>query len=199
MDDYRNKGHKEQNNQSRFEQETGGKSTVGELVIKAVNGDTNAFGELYSLFVEKIYRYVYYHTRSKSFSEDITGEVFLKAWRSISSCRGKENTFSAWLFRIAHNQMIDEIRKKQRQPTLSIESDENISDPVSNVESYSEQQELLGVIDRLPQNQRQVIILKFIEGLDNREIAGIMTKREGAIRVLQMRALATIKKELNKE
>jgi len=199
MDDCRNKGHQENINHPAFKPETSEKSTVEKLVVQAVNGNTDAFGELYSLFVEKIYRYIFYHVKSKTTTEDITGEVFLKAWRAIGSCRGKENTFSSWLYRIAHNQLIDEIRKRQRQPSWEIETVETISDKTAGVEKNLEQQELLGVIDHLPSNHRQVIILKFIEGFDNREIASIMGKSEGAIRVLQMRALSTLRKELSKE
>ncbi|MFC1991122.1 RNA polymerase sigma factor [Chloroflexota bacterium] len=199
MSDFRNKGYSENNNQSAFESEPSEKSKVERLVIQAVNGNTDAFGDLYTIFVEKIYRYVFHHINSKTAAEDITGEVFLKAWRAISSCRGKENAFSPWLYRIAHNQMVDEIRKRQRRPALELENVETIRDSESNVEGYSEQQELLKVIDHLPPNQRQVIILKFIEGMDTREIAKIMGKSEGAIRVMQMRALSALKKELEKE
>ena len=199
MDDFRNKGHQENINQPAFEPETSEKSKVEKLVVQAVNGNTDAFGKLYIIFVEKIYRYIFYHVKSKTAAEDITGEAFLKAWRAISSCRGKENTFSSWLYRIAHNQMIDEIRKRQRRPSLELENIENISDSESSVERYLEQQELLEVVDCLPPNQRRLIILKFIEGMDNREIANIMGKSEGALRVMQMRALSTLKKELSKE
>ena len=199
MDEFRNKGHQENINQPAFEPETSEKSKVEKLVVQAVNGNTDAFGELYIIFVEKIYRYILYHVKSKTTAEDITGEVFLKAWQAISSCRGKENTFSSWLYRIAHNQMIDEIRKRQRRPSLQLENIENISDSESSVEGYLEQQELLELVDCLSPNQRRLIILKFIEGMDNREIANIMGKSEGAIRVMQMRALATLKKEISKE
>jgi len=95
--------------------------------------------------------------------------------------------------------MIDEIRRSQRRPSLLIETVESVTDTTHGAEEYLEQQELLGVIDYLPANQRQVIILKFIEGLDNREIASIMGKSEGAIRVLQMRALAALRKKLSRE
>ncbi len=199
MSDFRNKGYQENEDQTAFEPETSEKSKIEKLVVQAVNGNTNAFGELYTLFVEKIYRYVFYHIKRKTAAEDITGEVFLKAWRAISSCGGKENTFSPWLYRIAHNQLVDEIRKRQRRPSLELDNVETISDSENSVEGYSEQQELLKLIDRLPPNQRQVIILKFIEGMDNREIAKIMGKSEGALRVMQMRALAALRKELTKE
>lgn len=172
---------------------------VEKLVIGAVNGRTDAFGELYIIFVEKIYRYLFYHVKSKTFAEDITEEVFLKAWRAIKSCKGKESTFSSWLYRIAHNQMVDEIRKRQRRPALELENVENIGDNRERVEKSQEQLELAEVIDRLSPNQRQVIILKFIEGLDNPDIARIMDKSEGAIRILQMRGLSRLKEELEKE
>jgi len=199
MDDYRNKGNQGNKNQPSFEPETSEKYKVEKLVVQAVNGDTDAFGDLYIIFVEKIYRYVFYHIKSKMAAEDITGEVFLKAWRAIGSCRGKESTFSPWLYRIAHNQLVDEIRKKDRHVSLELDNVEIISDSESSVERYPEKQELLKLIDRLPSNQRQVILLKFIEGMDNREIAKIMNKSEGAIRVTQMRALAALREELGKE
>jgi len=199
MSDFRNKGHQENKNQLAFEPETSEKSKVEKLVVQAVNGNTDAFGDLYIIFVEKIYRYVFYHIKSKTAAEDITGEVFLKAWRAISSCRGKENAFSPWLYRIAHNQLVDEIRKRQRRPSLELDNVETIRDSENSVERYAEQQELLKLIDRLPSNQRRVIILKFIEGMGNREIAKIMGKSEGALRVMQMRALAALRKELGKE
>lgn len=198
MSDWRSKSYQENISQPVLKRETGETSAVEKLVIQAVDGSTDAFGELYTLFVEKIYRYVLYHVKNKAVTEDITGEVFLKAWRAISSCRGREYSFSAWLYRIAHNQLVDEIREKQRSPFLRLEDAESIRDSRSSVEEYSEQQELLGVIDCLPSNQRRVVILKFIEGFDNREIARTMGKREGAIRALQMRALATLRKELGK-
>jgi len=198
MSDFRNKGNQGNKNQQALEPQTIEKSKVVNLVVQAANGNTNAFGDLYIIFVEKIYRYVFYHIKSKTDAEDITEEVFLKAWRAISSCRGKENAFSSWLYRIAHNQLVDEIRKRQRRPSLELDKVESISDPVNSVERHSEQQELLELIDRLPSNQKRVIFLKFIEGMGYREIANIMGKSEGALRVLQMRALAALRKELSK-
>ncbi len=197
MDGWRNKDYRQNISQPADEPETVETSAVEKLVIQAVKGNTDAFGELYTLFAEKIYRYVFYQINSKTATEDITGEVFIKAWGAIKSCKGREKSFSSWLYRIAHNQIVDEIRKRQRRPSLELEDIESLSDPKNSVEECLEQQELLRVIDRLPSNQGRVIILKFIEGLDNGEIALIMGKREGTIRVLQMRALAKLKKELS--
>jgi len=199
MSDYRNKGYEANNGQTAFDLGASEKYNTENLVMQAINRNTDAFGQLYLIFVEKIYRYVFYHINNKTAAEDITGEVFLKAWRAIDSCRGKEKAFSAWLYRIAHNQMVDEIRRRQRRPSIELANIETVSDSKGSVEDYSEHQELLRFINRLPSNQKQVIILKFIEGMETREIAKIIGKSEGAIRILQMRGLSTLKKELDRE
>jgi len=169
------------------------------LVTQAISGDVEAFGELYTNHVTKIYRYVYYNVHDKEHAEDITQEVFLKAWKAIGSCRGKEKTFSSWLYRIAHNLIVDKLRKSQKQSSREAELPEDIRDTSDRMEISLEQRDLLKVIDVLPPNQRQVIVMKFIEEMDNREIAETMGKSTGAIRILQMRALETLRKTLGKE
>jgi RNA polymerase sigma factor (sigma-70 family) len=169
------------------------------LVTQAISGDVEAFGELYTNHVTKIYRYVYYNVHDKEHAEDITQEVFLKAWKAIGSCRGKEKTFSSWLYRIAHNLIIDKLRKSQKQSSREAELPESIRDTSDRMEISLEQKDLLKVIDVLSPNQRQVIVMKFIEEMDNREIAETMGKSTGAIRILQMRALETLRKTLGKE
>jgi len=175
------------------------------LVERAAGGDSEAFGELYSTYLDRIYRYVFYQVKDKTTAEDITEDVFIKAWKAISTCKGKAQTFSPWLFRIAHNNIIDIYRRKQKE--LSLETAIEIETVADNdngdgrlpVEKKQEQQQLMSTIACLPPNQRQVIILKFIEGLDNREIGQVMHKNQGAIRVLQMRALATLRQKVQKE
>jgi RNA polymerase sigma factor (sigma-70 family) len=169
------------------------------LVTQAISGDVEAFGELYTNHVTKIYRYIYYNVHDKEHAEDITQEVFLKAWKAIGSCRGKEKTFSSWLYRIAHNLIIDKLRKSQKQSSREAELPESIRDTSDRMEISLEQRDLLKVIDVLSPNQRQVIVMKFIEEMDNREIAETMGKSTGAIRILQMRALETLRKTLGKE
>jgi RNA polymerase sigma-70 factor (ECF subfamily) len=172
---------------------------IENLVKQAISGDVEAFGELYTDHVTKIYRYVYYNVHNKEHAEDITQEVFLKAWKAIGSCKGKEKTFSSWLYRIAHNLIIDKIRKSQKQSSREAELPEDIRDTSDRMEISLEQRDLLKVIDVLSPNQRQVIVMKFIEEMDNREIAETMGKSTGAIRILQMRALETLRNTLGKE
>jgi len=178
---------------------TGGQSEVVRLIKRAAGGNFEAFGELYNIYLERIYRYVFYQVRDKMTAEDLTEEVFLKAWKSIDTCRGKEQTFSSWLYRIAHNHVIDNLRSQRKYLSTDMEALAEVSSPELGEEGKLERQEMLEVISDLPQNQKQVIILKFIEGLDNREIGQIMGKSQGAIRVLQMRALAALRQRLSVE
>jgi RNA polymerase sigma-70 factor (ECF subfamily) len=171
---------------------------IVKLVQKAANGDSEAFGEIYIIYVEPIYRYVFYQVRDKMTAEDITEEVFFKAWNSIHSCKGKEKTFSSWLYRIAHNSMIDTLRSQKRELPLDSETATGIIDGKSELETRLEHKQLLDAIALLPENQRQVVVLKFIEGLDNQEVGQVMRKNQGAIRILQMRALNTLRTNLRR-
>jgi len=170
-------------------------TAIARLVEKAAGGDFGAFGELYNIFLDRIYRYVFYQVKDKMTAEDLTEEIFLKAWKAIGSYKGKGQAFSSWLYRIAHNHVIDDFRKKRKGASLEMETAAIIDNP----EQELVRQELLEGISCLPPQQKQVIILKFIEGLDNSEIEQIMGKSQGAIRVMQMRALATLQRRLDGE
>jgi RNA polymerase sigma-70 factor (ECF subfamily) len=169
------------------------------LVEKAAGGDFEAFGELYNIYLDRIYRYVFYQVKDKMTAEDLLEEIFVKAWKAIGSYRGKGQAFSAWLYRIAHNYLVDYFRKSQKRRSLEIERVAIVASDEGEFEKRATRQELLEALSCLRDNQRQVIILKFIEGLDNREISQIMGKSQGAIRILQMRALAILQKILGSE
>jgi len=171
-------------------------SEVAQLVDRAAGGNFEAFGQLYGIYLDRIYRYAFHQVRDRMTAEDITEEVFVKAWKAIKSCKGKGRTFSAWIYRIAHNHIINTLRNTQKFTSIEMENVADISDPKLEVEMKLEQQELTEMIADLPQNQRQVVVLKFIEGLDNREIGKIMRKSEGAVRILQMRALTTLRPKI---
>ena len=196
---FRSKDRKEQKTQAATEASNCNESETAGLVEIAAGGDFEAFGELYSIYLDRIYRYVFYQVKDKITAEDITEEVFVKAWKAIHSCKGKGQTFSAWLYRIARNHVIDNLRRIRKHPSIEVETVDRAGNLELEVEGELERQELLRVIACLPPNQRQVIILKFIEGLDNSEIGQVMGKSQGAIRVLQMRALATLRRRLSSE
>ncbi len=174
------------------------------LVVALVNRvvvsrDANAFGELYDRYVERVYRYLYFRTGSHPEAEDLTEQVFLKAWEAIGRYRWQGRPFLAWLYRLAHNSHIDHVRTQK--PTTSLNNDERPLD----VPSQAAQVELARTLDadlltralgQLTPDQQQVIVMKFIEGMDNDQIAASMDKREGAIRALQMRALMSLRRVL---
>ena len=169
------------------------------LVRRAAGGDFEAFVKLYGIYLDRIYRYVFYQVKNKMTAEDITENVFIKAWKAISSCNGKEQTFSSWLYRIAHNHVIDIFRSQQKERTIEMDAIAELRHPGLALETELEHKELLDSMACLPPNQRQVIILKFIEGLDNCEVGQIMGKNQGAIRVLQMRALTKLREKLSSQ
>jgi len=200
----RNKGRDKDEAHEAARTITLGSSEIVRLVERAIGNDLQAFGELYSSYLDPIYRYVFYHVKDRMTAEDVTEEVFIKAWKGIRSCKGKEQTFSAWLYRIAHNHIVDYFRSRQKHfkakySTTEMDNTAEVDSPETEVEAKLEWQELLERISYLPQNQKRVIILKFVEGLDNSEIARILGKRPGAIRVLQMRALAKLRRSLSRE
>ncbi len=163
------------------------------LLNKAKNGEQTAFGEIYNLYFKKIYTFIYFRVSHKEISEDLTEEVFLKAFTRISSVN-ENKAFLGWLYQIARNQVIDYYRGKKM--TISLDEVENTLEYETNVIDVVnlEQQQisLLKFIKELPQDQQIVLKLKFFEDLDNSEISEILNKSEGAIRVIQHRAITKL-------
>jgi RNA polymerase sigma-70 factor (ECF subfamily) len=169
------------------------------LVKRSLDGDVEAYGQLYAFYLDRIYRYVYYQVRDEMKAQDITQEVFIKAWKAIKSCSGKEITFKAWLYRIAHNHTVDTLRKTHQDIPLEVTNPGDDDDIEKNAEAHFEQQNVLDLVADLPEQQRQIIILKFVEGYDNVEIEHITGKRQGAIRAIQLRALNSLRQRLGVE
>jgi RNA polymerase sigma-70 factor, ECF subfamily len=175
-----------------------------ELVDRAIQGDYQAFGELYEIYLDPIFRYVLYQVKDAMVAEDITEETFLKAWKGRGSYRGGSQSMSAWLYRIAHNQVVDEFRRRAHYRSADLAAETGaapsvLDDPLEKAEGALRQDELLRAIATLPPRQKQVIILKFIEGLGNDEIAQITGKSQGAIRIMQMRALSELRQQFEVE
>lgn len=175
-------------------------STEKELALRAVQHDAQAFAALYDSYVNKIYHYVYYKVGSAAEAEDLTAQVFLKAWEAIGNYEWREHPFSAWLFRIARNLVVDYHRARrdmisleepdQRQP-LWLEDE--TARPESALQDLFTVEQLRTAIRQLTDEQQEVIILRFLEGYSTAEVATIMNKREGAIRGLQFRGLLALR------
>ncbi len=172
---------------------------IKKLVKKAQNGDGDSFGEIYEIFIERIYRYIYLKVSNKEVSEDLTQQVFVKAWSSISDFKFKKNPFSSWLYSIARNTVIDFYRKKKPDFSLDEEIKIDIFDEIDINERLINKEQLDKIIKKiyqLPEEQKELLILHFIEDLNYDEIAKIMKKTPLNLRVLQHRALNRLKKEL---
>ena len=171
------------------------------LVEEAVGGDANAFGRLYDMYVDRIYRHACYRVGSTEDAEDLTQQVFLRAWQAIGRYKKTSSPFLTWLMRISHNLVIDFYRSKKDKTYLDFEiaSSDSHSNPERVVEMEFDQQQLRRAILRLSADQQQVILMSFIEGFSYSEIASTLGKSEGAIRVIQHRALKKMRNILEGE
>lgn len=169
---------------------------IRRLVEKAKKYDPVAFGELYELYIKKIYRYIFFRVGDSHIAEDLTENVFYKALNSIDGFKFKSVPFSSWLFKIANNILKNYYRHKSVDKKYLSETNKDLQ--ISNIdvqlifEKELIKQDLINAINRLNREQRQVIIFKFISGLKNREVSKIMKKSLGAVKALQYRALKNL-------
>ena len=168
------------------------------LVQRAKQRDQKAFAQLYEEHFDKIYRYVALRIGDRTEAEDMTQQVFLNALKSISSFKWKGVPFAAWLFRIAHNQVVDYLRKKSKQAAAPL--DESLVSSDSNPQLMAEHsldvEQLLLATRRLTEAQRQVISLRFTGELSINQVAKIMGKSQGAVKALQHSAIVALRKIL---
>ncbi len=170
-------------------------NTERELVLQATGHNHAAFARLYDQYVEKIHRYIYYRVSSPSDAEDLTSQVFLKAWQAIGNYEWTDRPFAAWLYRIAHNLIVDHFRMHRDVVSLEdiVALEEPGPSPQDIVESRISAESLKRALRRLTADQQQVIILRVLEGYSTAEVAAIMGKQEGAVRTLQHRAMVALK------
>ncbi len=159
--------------------------------------DRAAFGELYSRYVNRIYNYVYYRTGNHQDAEDLTSRVFFKALAHIDRYTDRGVPFSAWLYRIAHNQVANWHRDRSRRRIVPLDDfmldGETPEAPEAVTESSEEEAQLLELIRALPPERQQLLVLKFVEHLSNAEIGAIMNRTEGAIKSLYHRTLLALR------
>lgn len=170
------------------------------LLERTIQGDTEAFGNLYERYLDEIHRYIFYRVADRFEAEDLTETVFLKAWEALSRFKSSGVNFRAWLYRIAHNTVVDYYRT--RKPTEDSPADklrESRPSTEHQAQARDEQQQLAAAIRELETGLQQVIIYRFINGLSHAETAQVMGIREGYVRVLQHRALNQLRKRLEEE
>jgi len=170
-----------------------------DLVQRARQGEQEAFAQLYENHFDKIFRYVVLKIRNQAEAEDMTQQVFIKAYESIGSYQSQGVPFTAWLFRIAHNQMVDYVRKQSKRQTVPLDESLQIkddSDVEHEVEVKIEMEKVVLATAKLTKAQREVISLRFAGGLSITEAAKTMRKSEGAIKALQHSAILALRKTL---
>ncbi len=168
------------------------------LVMRAIEKDQDAFGELYDRHVVRVYRHIYYMVGSATEAEDLTAQTFLRAWEAVERYQVRGAPFVSWLLRIAHNLGVSYLRSKRESSELhdGIVDHKMRVDPASSFAQTADEELVREAILLLREEQRQVIILRFIEDLEYKEVAEIIGKSVAAIRVIQHRALNSLRKQM---
>jgi RNA polymerase sigma-70 factor (ECF subfamily) len=170
------------------------------LLERAGEYDPVVLGRIYDEYSVKIYNYIYHRIGDVHVAEDLTAEVFLKALEAVKASLGWKISLSGWLYRIAHNLVVDYFRRRPRRETLPLD-DRVIRAPDNStpgLETIFTQHRLRAAVSRLTEDQQQVIILRFVEEMSNAEVAEILGKTEGAVKALQHRALVALRQILQK-
>jgi RNA polymerase sigma-70 factor (ECF subfamily) len=175
------------------------KSDTLALFERAKRYEHQALSGLCELYYQDVYSYIYYRVSNTQDAEDLTDDVFLKMVEGIRSCRAREEkSFLAWLFRIASNSVVDHHRRRAVRDHLPLDEAQlpTHSGPEAPVEKKLTQERLQQALPKLTDDQQQVIILRFVEGLSHAETARILGKSEGAIKALQRRGLTSLRRIL---
>lgn len=169
------------------------------LIQRAIKGGASAFGSLYDYYQPRIYRFVLIKVGRREEAEDLTHEVFLSAWKNIEAYKNLGFPFSSWLYKIARNEIADHYRTKKDETRL-----ENM-DPEYFVATASaqidlglkmEMEKVRRAIQKLKPEYQDVIIMRFVEDIPIKETAAFLEKSEGAIKLLQHRAIKELRKIL---
>jgi len=153
---------------------------------------------LYEEYYDKIARYVYVHIGDRTEAEDIAGEVFLKALESLKSYQERGIPMQSWLFRIAHNMVVDHLRKAAKRKTVPIDTVqvEADTDPMAVAERNIELEKVTRAMEQITKEQREVLRLRFFGGLTSKEAGSILNKSDGAVREMQRAAIENLRKLL---
>ena len=161
------------------------------LLIEAAQADPARFVELYDRNVDRIYAYVSRRAGSRSVAEDVTSEVFEQALSNLGTFKWRGVPFVAWLYRIASNALADHWKRERRD---SHDLPPDVPDEREH-QDLERRVSLFQLVDRLPDAQRQVIQMRFVEDRTIREVAAALDRSEGAVKQLQLRALENLRKD----
>ncbi|MCP2343488.1 sigma-70 family RNA polymerase sigma factor [Actinomadura rupiterrae] len=170
------------------------------LVLRAREGDAEAFGRLYDRYLDLVYRYVYYRVGSHSLAEDLCSETFLRAWRRMADFNWQGKDFGAWLVTIARNLVADHFKSGRYRLEVCtadlLEPERPQEGPERAVLDSITHRAVLAAVRRLGEEQRQCVVLRFLHGLSVAETAVVMGKKTGAVKALQYRAVRSLTRML---
>jgi RNA polymerase sigma-70 factor (ECF subfamily) len=163
--------------------------------------DRRAIAEVYDRYSVRIYNYLYHRLGNVDLAEDLTASVFVRMLEAIRHSKAWRTSFSGWLYRIAHNLVVDYFRSGQQDKNVPLDDWTIVSDehPSEVAEQSLTSQRLRRAIGQLTDDQGLVITLKFLEGMSNAEVAVLVGKSEGAVKSLQFRGLAALRRLIGKE
>ncbi|MBI2919018.1 MAG: sigma-70 family RNA polymerase sigma factor [Chloroflexi bacterium] len=173
-----------------------------ELVRRAQQGDSSAMSEIYEANVEAVYRFIAFKVGDRREAEDLTHDVFLKVIESIGSFQWRDITLRAWVFRIAHNLIVDTLRRRSRRPTVALDDELPLpapDDPAAEAELKVTMEQVTEAMSQLTDAQRQAVTLRFSADMSIEEVAQVMKKKPGAIKALQHSGLASLRRLLRGE
>ena len=173
-----------------------------QLIHRAQRGDREAITALYDCCYASVFRYIYYRISDQQYAEDMTNEVFVRMISRLPSYVDQGRPVLAWLYSIAHNLVIDHYRSRNGTEDMPLEerlAGTEGNDPAGLTEEHLAQECLVSAMQKLTEDQRQVVQLKFIEDREIGEVAAILGKSERAIRSLQHRALAALNRAMQQE
>jgi RNA polymerase sigma-70 factor (ECF subfamily) len=171
--------------------------------VRAAQQDPAAFAVLYRRYLDRVYGYCFYLLGDHHDAEDATERTFMAALAAIGRYRDEGASFRSWLFRIAHNQLANALRTRSRQRTSPMDGAPEPMAPFSDPERLAgladDARRLRAAVAALSDDRRQVVVLRFVDGLSAREIGEVLGRSEGAVRVLQHRALRDLAELLQRE
>lgn len=165
-------------------------------IKEAQEGNQSSFGVIYDHYVSQIYRFVFFKVSVKQVAEDLTHEIFLSAWQNIKNYKQKQFAISSWLYQIARNKVIDHYRADKKN--ISIDTEDFSEEMLGSKEQESLDtpfaiNKIKSLIKFLKPEYQDVLIMRYIEDLDHKEIASALNKSEGAVRLIQHRAINNLK------
>ena len=178
-------------------------SRLRALVDLAKEGDAEAFGQLYDHYVSGVFRFIYYRVSSQQLAEDLTSETFVRGLRAIQRFNWQGKDFGAWLTTIARNLVADHFKSSRSRLEIVSETIPEgrtaVASPEQEVLSMISNEMLFEAVNALPNEQRDCVLMRFIQGLSIAQTAAALGRSEGAVKQLQLRAVRSLAKTVSED